>query len=379
MKFQFKGLTQEEVEASRKEHGSNELTPYEIESFWSKLVENFKDPIIIILTGALVVIFILSLFGLTEWYEAVAIGLAVLLATFVATLSEYSNETSFQKLQEEASQISTNVFREGHVTHVPINELVVGDYVLLQSGDKVPADGALASGELKINQASLTGESEAVTKRVPHDDEELKDMDLSNPYHLFRGSVVEDGEAVMRVETVGDKSFYGVLAKELAESETRLSPLQLKLKGLADQISKLGYSAAVLIAITFLFNKFVIAQDFDWDKIVAHLGEWDLVITEVMNALVLSIIIVVAAIPEGLPMMIAIVLALNMRKLLKEKVLVRKLLGIETAGSLNILFSDKTGTITKGKLEPKMFIDGSGKKYDSYPGIGEQLGTLIGF
>ncbi len=379
MKFQFKGLTQDEVVASRKQHGSNELTPYVIESFWSKLVENFKDPIIIILTGALVIIFVLSLFGLTEWYEAVAIGVAVLLATVVSTLSEYSNETSFQKLQEEASQISSNVFRDGHVTHVPIGELVKGDYVLLQSGDKVPADGVLASGELRVNQASLTGESEAVIKRVPHDDEEEKDFDLGNPYHLFRGSVIEDGEGVMQVETVGDKSFYGILSKELAESETRLSPLQLKLKGLAEQISKAGYIAAVLIAVTFIFNKLVVAQGFEMDRIIAHITDWEVVITEVMNALVLSIIIVVAAIPEGLPMMIAIVLSLNMQKLLKEKVLVRKLLGIETAGSLNILFSDKTGTITKGKLEPKMFIDGSGKSFDSYTSIHEPLGTLLGF
>jgi Ca2+-transporting ATPase len=379
MKFQFKGLTEEEVVASRKENGSNELTPYIIESFWSKLVQNFKDPIIIILTGALVIIFVLSLFGLTEWYEAVAIGVAVLLATVVSTLSEYSNETSFQKLQEEASQISSNVFREGHVTHVPISQLVAGDYVLLQSGDKVPADGVLASGELRVNQASLTGESEAVIKRVPHDDEEQKDMDLGNPYHLFRGSVIEEGEGVMRVETVGDKSFYGVLAKELAESETRLSPLQLKLKGLADQISKGGYLAAGLIAVTFIFNKVVVAQGFEMDRIIAHITDWEVLITEVMNALVLSIIIVVAAIPEGLPMMIAIVLSLNMQKLLKEKVLVRKLLGIETAGSVNILFSDKTGTITKGKLEPKMFIDGAGKSFDSYVSIHEPLGTLLGF
>lgn len=379
MKFQFKGLTPDEVVASRKEHGSNELTPYEIESFWDKLLGNFKDPIIIILIGALVIIYVLSLFGLTEWYEAVAIGVAVMLATTISTFSEFKNETSFQKLQDEASQIQCNVFRGGHVQHVAITEIVAGDYVLLQSGDKIPADGKVVVGELKVNQASLTGESEAVTKMVVHDADETEKPELEDKQHLFRGAVIEDGEAVMLVKTVGDKSFYGVLAKELAEGEARLSPLQLKLKGLADQISKLGYAAGVLILLTFMFNKIVVAQGFEWEKIVAHVTDYEVLITELMNAFVLAIIIVVAAVPEGLPMMIAIVLSLNMQKLLKEKVLVRKLLGIETAGSLNILFSDKTGTITKGKLEPKMFINGAGELHDDYTSIQEPLGTLLGF
>ncbi len=377
MKFQFKGLSEEEVKQSRKDHGSNELTPYEIESFWDKLKGNFKDPIIIILIGALVIIYILSLFGLTEWYEAVAIGVAVLLATTISTFSEFKNETSFQKLQEEASQIQCNVFRGGHVQQVPIAEIVAGDYVLLQSGDKIPADGKVAAGDLKVNQASLTGESEPVHKFVVHPEDDTEKPDLSDRNHLFRGAVIEDGEAVMLVQTVGDKSFYGVLAKELAEGEARLSPLQLKLKGLADQISKLGYAAGILILITFMFNKIVVANEFDWDQIVAHVSNFEVLITELMNAFVLAIIIVVAAVPEGLPMMIAIVLSLNMQKLLKEKVLVRKLLGIETAGSLNILFSDKTGTITKGRLEAKLFISGSGHKYNGYNELKEPLCSLM--
>lgn len=379
MKFQFKGLTASEVEQSRNEFGSNELTPYEIESFWSKLWDNFKDPIIIILSAALVVILVLSFFGLTEWYEAVAIGVAVMLATLVSTFSEFKNETSFQKLQEEASQILSNVFRDGHVRHVPISEIVKGDYVLLQSGDKVPADGKVISGELKVNQASLTGESEAVTKRAANEIDLPEKHDLADKFSLFRGSVVEDGEAVMLVQTVGDKSFYGILAKELSEGEERLSPLQLKLKGLANQISKVGYVAAVLIAVVFLFNKVVVGNGFVWDDIIAHVTKFDLIIQDIMDAMVLSIIIVVAAVPEGLPMMIAIVLSLNMQKLLKEKVLVRKLLGIETAGSLNILFSDKTGTITKGRLDPKVFIDGTGKKYPEYVDIQDELRILLGF
>jgi len=377
MKYEYKGLTNKEVEESRKKFGSNDLDPYEIKSFWSKLVGNFQDPIIIILTAALLIIFVLSLFDLSEWYEALAIAIAVALATLVSTFSEYKNESSFQKLQEEASRIENTVFRNGQLRKIPVSDIVTGDYVLLQAGDKVPADGKVVKGELKVNQASLTGESESIYKiRIPYD-YVPKSKDLADPHLVFRGSVVDDGEAVMRVDTVGNNTFYGGLAKELAESESRLSPLQVKLKGLAQLISRFGYIAAILIAIAFIFNKVVVAHGFDGPQIMAYLSDWEKLIPDLLDALVLSIIIVVAAVPEGLPMMIAIVLSLNMRKLLVEKVLVRKLLGIETAGSLNILFSDKTGTITKGQLEPKLFIAGDGTIFQNFHSIPNELRELV--
>lgn len=379
MKRNFSGLTGIEVKESRAKHGSNELAPIEVEGFWDKLVGNFKDPIIIILTVALLIIFGLSLLGLTEWYEAVAIGAAVILATLVATFSEYKNESSFQKLQEEASRITTNAFRDGHLIAIPVQDIVKGDYVLLQAGDKIPADGIIADGEVKVNQASLTGEAEGVMKNARPADATYDKKDLNNPYGVFRGSVIEDGEAVMLVETVGNHTLYGVLAKELAESDERLSPLQVKLKGLADLISNFGYIAAILIFFTFMFQKAVVANGFEGEAISMYFQEWQTLLADVMSALVLAIIIVVAAVPEGLPMMIAIVLSLNMRKLLKEKVLVRKLLGIETSGSLNILFSDKTGTITKGKLEARLFIAGSGQIFESLDQIPEKSRELLTF
>ena len=182
MNHNFSGLTDTEVQDSRVKHGTNELTPHESEGFLDKLKQNFKDPIIIILTGALVVIFVLSIFGLTEWYEAAAIAVAVALATLVATFSEYKNESSFQKLQEEASRISNNVFRNGHLGTISVNDIVKGDYVVLQAGDKTPADGYLVQGMIKVTQASLTGESVGVSKTTAPTGYVQESKDFSSKY-----------------------------------------------------------------------------------------------------------------------------------------------------------------------------------------------------
>jgi len=377
MKYTYTGLSASEVEKSRAQFGSNDLTLIKGESFFHKLKENFRNPIIIILIIALVIILILSFFEQTEWYEALAIGFAVLLAVLVSTLSEFKNESSFQKLQEEASKIICNVFRDGKITEVLINDIVKGDYILLQSGDKIPADAIVINGEVKVNQASLTGESEEITKSATSEDYILKQNDFNDPHYLFRGAVVDDGEAVALVDTVGDKSFYGQLTKELSISSERPSPLQVKLKNLAHLISVFGYIGASLIAVSFMFNKILIVHNFDPVLISQYFHDWTLFTEDLLNAMVLAIIIVVAAVPEGLPMMIAIVLSLNMRKMLQEKVLVRKLLGIETAGSLDILFSDKTGTITTGKLEPQFILNGNLDQFDSYTEIPEPFKQVV--
>ncbi|MEN8248762.1 MAG: calcium-translocating P-type ATPase, PMCA-type [Bacteroidota bacterium] len=377
MKYNYSGLSEEEVRNSRDLNGTNDLAMIKGESFYHKLKENFRNPIIIILNVALVLILLLSFFGQSEWYEALAIAVAVLLAVLVSTLSEFKNESSFQKLQDEASRIICNVFRNGKITEIVINEIVKGDYVLLQSGDKIPADGVLINGELKVNQASLTGESDEITKTATSPDYKLKVNDFNDPHYVFRGSVVDDGEAVILIDTVGDESFYGQLTKELSISSSRLSPLQLKLENLAHMISVFGYIGAGLIALSYMFNKILIENGFDTQLIAQYFHDWQFFTEDILNALVLAIIIIVAAVPEGLPMMIAIVLSLNMRKMLKEKVLVRKLLGIETAGSLDILFSDKTGTITTGKLEPQYILDGKLQKFDTYKEIPDTLKKIV--
>jgi len=377
MKYKYKGLGESKVKKSREQNGSNTLALAKTTNFSEKLLENFKDPIIIILVVALVVILMLSFFGLTEWYEAVAIGFAVLLSVLVSTFSEFKNESSFQQLQEEASQITNNVFRNGKITQILVGEIVVGDFVLLQSGDKIPADGKVIKGELKVNQASLTGESENITKTATSEDYRLKEDDFSDPHYVFRGAVVDDGEAVVLIDAVGGNTFYGKLTQELSMGDDRLSPLQLKLKKLAELISRFGYIGAGLIAVSFIFNKIFIVNNFDSNLINAYFADWQHLIADILNALVLAIIIIVAAVPEGLPMMIAIVLSLNMRKMLKEKVLVRKLLGIETAGSLDILFSDKTGTITKGQLEAQFILNGENQRFESYREIPKTLKQIL--
>jgi len=358
MNYNYHGLSATEVQEARNAFGSNALTEAKVEGFWKKLLQNFKDPIILILCFALFLILGLSFLGYTEWYEAVAIGAAVLLAVLVATFSEYKNESSFQKLQAEASQIQCKVFREGHVQELVIHEIVKGDFMLLQAGDTVPADGKIVEGRLRVGQASLTGEAEALSKSKAPEDYQPENAEFTDAYSLFRGAVVEEGEAVMQVEKVGEHTVYGKLNRELAVSDERLSPLQLKLKDLAKLISRFGYIGAGLIALSFGLKKIVLQNDFDPEKISAYLSQTEVLLPDLLHAIVLAIIIIVAAVPEGLPMMIAIVLSLNMRKMLREKVLVRKLLGIETAGSLDLLFTDKTGTLTRGKLEAQFLICG---------------------
>lgn len=335
--------------SSRETHGSNALTEHSSATFWDKLIENVKDPMILILIAALVVVIFLSFMGYTEWYEGVGIAVAVALATLVSTFSEFKNEQTFQKLQEEASKIFLNVFRDGELCLTPIDQIVVGDYIFLQPGDKVPADGSVFYGSMKINQAMLNGEAEPVTKIKG--DANLQD--IGDKSGMFRGTIVEDGEGVLLVQVVGDQTHFGKLAQAL-KTEDRTGPLRVKLSILADQIAKFGYIGAPLIAMAFMFK--ILAIDHGMDLSGYFAQDWHLYLKDIMTAVILAVIIVVVVVPEGLPMMIAIVLAQNMQKLLKSKVLVRQLLGIETAGSLNLLFSDKTGTITKGQLEAVGFI-----------------------
>ena len=373
------GLNPAQVEASKQKYGDNRLTEQESESFWSKLIGNFGDPMIKILCVALVINIIFAFLGQTEWYESVGIAIAVILATFVSTFSEYRNENAFQKLQEEASRIYCKVYREEALVELPINDIVVGDCVLLQSGDKIPADGVLINGNIKVDQSVLNGESKEAKKiSMPSNyvDQESA-MDFLNQYKVFRGSVVCSGNAVMCVGMVGDKSVYGQIASELQAEDERDSPLKVKLSNLAKGISRFGYIGGMAIAVAFLFQRIVIHNGFDWQQIVLYCSDWMTVVNDVVEAVMLAVIIIVMAVPEGLPLMIALVSALNMGKMLKDNVLVRKIAGIETAGSLNILFSDKTGTITKGQLEAVTFVDGCAREYDSYEKVIGELGNLL--
>ena len=258
-----------------------------------------------------------------------------------------------------------------------IDDIVKGEYVLLQPGDKVPADGYLISGDIKADQASLTGESIEVEK-LPTDEQTAlsNSTDLSSPYNIYRGTTVLSGEGVAVITSVGDNTVYGSLAQEM-KADDRPSPLKLKLSNLADFISKAGYLFAGLIFASYMINKIFIHNNFDMALISAYFTDLGTLANDIVTAIILAVIIIVVAVPEGLPMMIAMVLSLNMKKMLKDNILVRKLIGIETAGSLNLLFSDKTGTITKGILEAVLFIDGDKNEYKSFEELPKKLSEYL--
>ncbi|PRP87729.1 P-type ATPase [Planoprotostelium fungivorum] len=384
MKFEgINGLTEAQVAESKRNHGSNDLPPPEEETFWDKLKDNFSDPLIRILLVALGITMFLALVGYADWVEGVGIAVAVFLATFVSTYSEYKNESSFRKLQEEASRAENSVFRDGQLKKILASDIVVGDEVLLQAGDKLPADGQLIHGEFQANQVSLTGEREALSKRVsPKGYSPPEASNFFDEYLCFRGSVVDDGEAILKVCSVGSKTFYGQLYDELTKNEDdRESPLQTKLSDLADGVATFGYIGASLIAVSFLFKQIILDNNYEIARIKDYLSvaNWQVAVHDLVTSVILAIIVIVVAVPEGLPMMIAIVLSLNMRKLLKAKVLVRKLLGIETAGSLNILFVDKTGTLTKGIFIPSVFMGGNTSIYQSFLEIPAVLRSILAF
>ena len=356
--YKEKGLSEREIVESRKEYGSNALSHKKRQGFWGHYLSNFGDPIIKVLLAALA-INVLFLFRQHDWYESIGIAFAVLLATLVSTLSEYGSESAFEKLQEESSAVQCRVKRGGKVCLVSLDDLVVGDFVLLQSGERIPADGILLHGELTVDQSALNGESKEITK---HSDNLTNEASLSSVNRLFRGSVVCSGNGAMRVTAVGDATIYGSVAEEIQE-ETRESPLKLRLANLAKLLSKLGFVAAGVVAFADLFHRFVIENGYSVANIAASFRDSTTVIGNLLHAATLAITVVVVAVPEGLPMMITVVLSSNMRRMLKDNVLVRKLVGIETSGSINILFSDKTGTLTKGKPEVTQFVDAAGNSY----------------
>ncbi|MCL2578076.1 MAG: calcium-translocating P-type ATPase, PMCA-type [Defluviitaleaceae bacterium] len=359
----YNGLSTREAADSAAMHGNNGLTKKARVGFLKRYLSSFGDPIIRILLVALGVNLLL-LFRDANWYESAGIAVAVLLATLISTLSEYGSETAFEKLQEEAANIKCRVRRDGRVVELPITELVVGDIVNIGAGERVPADGILVSGDLDVDQSTLNGETKEARKTATRDVSQKSSGDFLSPSELFRGSVVCAGEGIMCVTRVGDATFYGQLAEEIQEA-TIESPLKTRLTQLAKTISHFGYAAAVFVVFANLFNSIVIQNHFDIYLITAHLSDKMQLVRDFMMAITLGITVIVMAVPEGLPMMITVVLSANMRRMLKDNVLVRKLVGIETSGSLNILFTDKTGTLTKGALEVVSFITANGRVLDA--------------
>ena len=318
-KIEFTGLTEKQVQKSRETYGTNELTPQKKDSFLGLLLQSLGDPIIKILMIALAIktVFLMKSF---DWYETIGIVIAIFLASFISTISEYGSEKAFEKLQEDSAKLKCRVKRNGKIVEV-------------SAGDKIPADGRMIEGEITVDESALNGETkEARKKAISHLEEETEEN------LVYRGTVVYSKKGMMQVNKVGDQTFYGALAKEIQEKQPD-SPLKLRLRGLATIISKIGYVGAVLVSISYLFSVVVIENHFQPDLILKTVTNFPLISGHILYALTLSVTIIVVAVPEGLPMMITLVLSSNMKRMLKSNVLVRKLIGIETAGNLNILFT----------------------------------------
>lgn len=350
------GLSEEEVLKSREKNGSNIITNKKKNTFLEMFIQSLGDPIIRILIIALGIklVFLIKDF---DWYETVGIVIAIFLASFISTISEYGSEKAFEKLQEDASKIKCKVKRNGKIKEITIDDVVVGDIVLLEAGDKVPADGILIDGDLLVDESSLNGETKEVKKESLKNNQPTSEKNI-----VFRGTVIYGKSGIMKVTKVGDKTFYGKIAQELQET-TPDSPLKIRLRHLAGIISKIGYVGAFLVSLSYLFSMIVIKNNFNISLIKETITNFPLMTGYILYALTLSVTIIVVAVPEGLPMMITLVLSSNMKKMLKSNVMVRKMTGIETAGSLNILFTDKTGTLTKGKMEMLYFMGNDFKKY----------------
>lgn len=330
----YNGLSKSEVIKSRNKYGSNKISTGKKNSFLKLLLETMGDPIIRILLIALA-IKTLFLFRDFDWYETIGILIAILLASFISTISEYGSEAAFSRLQEESSKIKVKVIRDKKVALVFVDEVVVNDIVVLEPGDKIPADGVVIEGELSVDESMLNGEKKEA-KKTPGST-------------VYRGSVIYKNRGLINVSSVGENTMYGKIAKEIEEKEPK-SPLKERLVGFAKVISRIGYIGAVLISLSYLFKVIVIDNNFNGTLILETLKNFHLMADYLIYALTLSVTIIVVAVPEGLPVMITLVLSSNMKRMLKDNVLVRKLVGIETSGSLNVLLTDKTGTLTKGKL-----------------------------
>ena len=373
------GLNDEEVLESRQKFGDNKIIEAEPETFLDKFKDAFGDPMIKLLLAIACIMAIMAFLGYAEWGELIGIVISVLLVTGISAKTEMSSDNEYRKLKDGTKKELCKVYRNGKIVEIEVDDVVVGDRIIIQSGDKIPADGVLCSGAIAVDNSALNGESEECKKYAIPNDFIYREVAITgdtfvDKHSLFRGAVVVNGEGVLEVKKVGMMTMMGEMAKDMQDDDVE-SPLKVKLSKLADSISKFGYIGAVVIAVTLMIHKVIVAGGvspyFDLGMMY--------VFKDLLEVLMLAVVIIVMAVPEGLPLMIAIVLMQNTSKMLQNNVLVRKPIGIETAGSLNILFSDKTGTITKGELEVVEFFDGDLKdSYQSSNYIKEYMGLCIG-
>lgn len=380
--MELHGLNDLEVKKSREAYGSNEIPDSEPTTFWKEFKETFKDPMIRVLLAISALMIVMFFLGYAEIFEPAGTLVAILIVATVTAKTGVASDTKYRNLKHSVKEEEIKVYRNGNICNTGINQIVTGDLVLLQAGDKIPADGILITGHLNVNNAALNGEAEECPKTAAASDTPFPDEITGDTFvdesSLFRGAIVFDGEGVMLVKKVGIKTMMGRMALEMQEEEPP-SPLQVKLSILAGQISKIGYIGAILIALFYVIHFVSMAGGVEP---YLNMG-WEYILMDLIDAVTIAIVIIVCAVPEGLPLMISIVLMQNTSKMLDHNVLVRKAEGIETAGALNILFSDKTGTITKGELEVVEFFTADGlvipfEELKKYPEVRNNLRIAIG-
>ena len=344
------GLNDKEVEESRRKFGTNEITKKRKNTFLSILLESLGDPIIKILLIALA-LKVIFLINSSDIFEVIGILIAIFLASFISSISEYGSNKAFEKLQEENKLLKAKVYRNNKLSEIYVKDIVVGDTIKIATGDKIPADGQIIKGNLTLDESFMTGESKEVYKKIND--------------KVYSGSVVYKGDALVKANAIGDKTFMGDISSQMQEKDEE-SPLKKRLHVLAMQISKLGYFGAFLATISYLFIKIFAENNFIWADILATVTNFHVMLGHIVYALTLCVTIIIMAVPEGLPMMITLVLSSNMKRMLKDNVLVRKLVGIETSGTMNVLFCDKTGTLTEGNLKVEMLITKDDKQIKRY-------------
>ncbi len=343
----YGGLSHEEVLESRKKHGVNILTPPERTSLWVQFLEKFSDPLIRILLVALLLSVGISAYeafwlghDMSVFLEPLGIFVAIMLATVVGFIVEVNANKKFQLLNQVCDDIMVKVVRDGKITEVPRKDIVVGDVVMLETGEEVPADGELLDSMLlSINESTLTGEPMISKSHKPHKakNEEKEVTYPSN--HVMRGTTVMEGHGVMRVFAVGDGTEYGKVYTEAQIEDNRKTPLFEQFDRLGKVISVMSYVVAGII----LIGRFAM-YDYGTEIFTADFLNYCMV------TIMLAVTLIVVSVPEGLPMSVTLSLALSMRRMLKANNLVRKMHACETMGATNIICTDKTGTLTQNQM-----------------------------
>lgn len=340
------GLSNEEVTCNRELHGENTLTPPQRDSIWKLYLEKFKDPVIKILLAAAVLSLGISIIE-NEYAETIGIIFAIFLATGIGFYFEYDASKKFDLLNALGEETQVKVIREGKIQSIPRREVVVGDIVIIENGEEIPADGELLEAtSLQINESSLTGEL-MVEKTVNPED---SDSEATYPSNMvMRGTTVTDGHGIMKVIRVGDQTEIGKVAKQSTEKNEEETPLNKQLTRLANLIGKVGFTIA---GVTFAV--FVTRDLMAWFQVhdgVQGWHQWMEVAQIVLKYFMMAVTLIVVSVPEGLPMSVTLSLALNMRRMLATNNLVRKMHACETMGAVTVICTDKTGTLTQNKMQ----------------------------